>query len=84
VREQELLAALALKAPGIEMHMGVQNGAIWASVIIMYEPHTRACKQTLFDATFNVARRLILDPQCPPEVRVALEDYDQHSRLLQI
>jgi len=81
VRGQELLAALALKAPGIEMHM-----TPWpcATVATLYEPNIKASGQTLFDAAFEVARQMLYHSQCPPEVRAALEDYDKHTHILQI
>lgn len=84
MRGQELLAALALRAPGIEIHMGVQGGKNFASVATLYEPETRATGATLFNAAFEVARQLLQHPQTPREVVEALEEYDQHTEILRL
>jgi len=78
MHEQQLLAALALKAPGIEMHMNRQNGEDCASVATLYEPEIRGVGTTLFEAAFEVARPMLEHPQAPREVTLALEEHRQH------
>jgi uncharacterized protein YfiM (DUF2279 family) len=84
MREQELLSALSLESPGIEMHMSVQNGQGCAWVGTLYEPTIQATGPTLFDAAFKVGQQMIAHPNCPAAVKVALEAYGRHSEMLQV
>jgi hypothetical protein len=88
MREIELLNALALKKPGIEIRV-CQGYKV--SVRTHYDPKVVGIGDTLFQAAVDCAR-WILDvlkdhpelKETIPEVLAAFEAYDEHSQCLQV
>ena len=81
MRTAKLLSALSQDDSGIQITM--RPGLI-ALVATGYQPRTVARGESLFKAAMAVAADLMHNPQCPPGVRKALEEYDDHTRLLRV
>ena len=88
MREVELLTALALQKPGIEIRMCVKHKV---SVRTHYDPVVVGIGTTLMEAAIDCAD-WIFDvlgdhpelEQMIPEVLAALRAYDEHSMALQV
>jgi hypothetical protein len=79
MRTAEILDALTF-GEGIELHAT----RTWATVTTLYHPSQRALGSTIFGAAIKLAQQMLAHPECPLNVRVALEAYDEHSRVLQV
>ena len=75
MRTAELLNALAKADPGIECTVTSDH----ATVTTLYEPRLSETAPTLFEAALRLAQRIHLHPPCPPKVRYALHEYDDHT-----
>lgn len=80
MRITELLNALARHDPGIEVYLDSK----WATVTTLYKPSLRGLGKTLFEAAFEVAQQMTYYPDCPPDVKAALDAYDDHSNFLSL
>jgi len=88
MREVELLTALALQKPGIEIRMCVKHKV---SVRTHYDPVVVGIGTTLMEAAIDCAH-WIFDvlgdhpelEQTIPEVLAALRAFDEHSMALQV
>jgi len=80
MRTAELLNALAKSSPGIECLLDARH----ATVTTLYQPSIRGLSTTLFTAAFEVAKQMIVHPDCPPAVKRALEAYDVHTQISNI
>ncbi len=79
MRTSELLNALAQADPGLQCLVSAKR----ATVTTLYQPGFRGLGKTLFDAALQVAKSLREHPDCPPQVKEALEAYDQHTAFLE-
>jgi hypothetical protein len=79
MRTSELLKALAQADPGIQCLLSANR----ATVTTLYMPGFRGLGKTLFDAALQVAKSLRERPDCPQQVKEALEAYDQHTAFLE-
>ncbi len=86
MREVELLNALALQKPGIEIRMCVKHKV---TVHTHYDPWVVGVGTTLLDAAIDTARWIFLvledHPELAekiPEVLAALKAYDEHSEAI--
>jgi hypothetical protein len=80
MREAELLNALAAHDPGIQLEVYRLRGSPRASLVTYYRPVLRAVGDTILSAALDVAKQMLVHPDCPPEVKAALEAYNRHSQ----
>ena len=80
MRTNELLNALKRQKHGVEV-IADDDSALCK---ILYAPYLYGNGKTIFDAAFQVAKRLINHPDCPESVKRALEEYDEHSRAMNL
>lgn len=80
MRTSELLDALAQTDPGIQCLVSAKR----ATVTTLYTPGFRSVSETLFDAALQVAKSLTVHPDCPPQVKAALDAYDHNTTFLRI
>jgi hypothetical protein len=80
MRTEELLDALAKGSGGVQVNITAKG----YTVSTRYQP-TRVArsKKSIHAAAWNIAQRL-WNSWCPPEVRKALEEYDQHTEALRV
>jgi hypothetical protein len=88
MREAELLSALAKAKPGLQIFMRTQG---MTTVSLCCPPFVVGVGPTLFDAARDCAMWLLDVAKTHPEYREqlpdvfkALEDYDNHSAMLQL
>lgn len=78
MRTSELISALACREPGVQAVINPQD----ASIRTLYHPDLRGFGKTLFDAALDLAKQMISDPDCPLDVKKALECYDERTCFL--
>ena len=76
MRESELLHALSRQDPGFEMRVARERVALDT----LYHPRLHEVGTDLFQVALAVAKQMIDHPDCPPEVKEALEAYNRHSQ----
>ena len=80
MRTGELLNALTQNEAGVVCDMTPNH----ALVITQYPPGLIGEGDTLFEAALLVAAELFLHPDCPPEVKTALEEYDHRTKIMSL
>ncbi len=80
MRTAELLDALAKADNGIVCTVKPNH----AIVISKYRPKMHGAGKTLFQAAFELAGKMRLHLDCPPEVRDALDEYEYHTACLRL
>lgn len=75
MRTAELLAALSKAKPGLLCLVGPDRSVVET----LYGPRVRISSPTLFDAALSVACELFAHRDCPPDVKTALEAYEDHT-----
>ncbi len=80
MRTLDLINALSCFDLGLEIHVNRQFSTVYS----LYKPCLRSVSKTLFAAVFDLAQQMLEHPDCPPEVKRALEDYDRQTEFLRI
>lgn len=80
MRTEELLDALAKAGCGITCTVKSDRAIVTSN----YKPRMLGAGDTLFQAAFQLAGKMSLHLDCPPEVKEALDNYDYHSRCLSL
>lgn len=80
MRTGELLDALAKAGCGITCTVKLDRAIVTSN----YRPKMTGAGDTLFQAAFQLAEKMHLHLDCPPDVKEALDDYNDHSVCLQL